>query len=205
MSKRLFKFAVVQVLILSSSIFSHAKSLQCLTEQSCDQIIRQAEHVKLLFKERTTKLGVKYIRDQSIPGLGEAYRDPQGLIWGAPIVDADGEPVKMTLKDAKTLCSSIQARLPSAAEYKRLIASLLNRNEFRWSFYSDTHIEGSKLEFLPGLTWKEYFWTSSPFEPGYKPDIVLAIFSGSHLNIFGDYINDNKEFAVRCVADSTVE
>jgi hypothetical protein len=69
-----------------------------------------------------TSSGAVYTRSNEFPELGEAWRDPRGLVWSDVPVDADGGQVLMTFQKAQDFCSAVNARLPSYREVLDLIA-----------------------------------------------------------------------------------
>jgi len=69
---------------------------------------------------RTTKTGHVFTRDTSHPKLGEAWRDPHGLIWGDIAKNEDGSVRLMDHKDATDYCAGIGAKLPSKEHFIRL-------------------------------------------------------------------------------------
>lgn len=81
-----------------------------------------------------TVTGTILVRDNSRPELGEAWRDPSGLIWGEPLKAADfhrykGEATVYLSREgflvanhevATKACQDLGARLPTLEEFERL-------------------------------------------------------------------------------------
>jgi hypothetical protein len=68
---------------------------------------------------RTSSTGTVFVLDSTFPTLGEAYRDPSGLVWGDLAVTDHGA-LHTTQFNAETYCSTRGARLPTRAEFQRL-------------------------------------------------------------------------------------
>ncbi len=115
---------------------------------------------------RTTTTGAVFTRDTSNASLGEAWRDPDGLIWGDIVKEDEsvrymvhssqhmkefGRPLPEGTLGAKEYCKSIGARLPSKEEFIRL-------REYMGA-QSGTH-EGYSAQVLPNLSGY-WFWSSS--------------------------------------------
>lgn len=140
--------------------------------------------------------GVEFARDSSIPFLGEAFRDPSGLIWGSPVTEADGRIKTMTQKDALAYCHSGGARLPTKSEFDQLAGHLGKGTANGYSPF----VSGGWPQVLPGL-FNYWFWSASiaSHYTGYG-----YVFSGGKGYIgyyyedmvFGIWLN----FPVRCVA-----
>lgn len=93
--------------------------------------------------------GAVFTRDTSNPSLGEAYRDPTGLIWSGVIARAnrDAAPVH---------CQYRNARLPTKEELNQLAKFLGDGSKKGFSpFLAD-----GKTEVLPGLS-KNLVWSST--------------------------------------------
>lgn len=134
-------------------------------------------------KDRVSITGAVFKRDNSIAKLGEAYRDPSGLIWGSPLLDQP-EPsgyrasANVRQSKAKQYCKSIGARLPTRAEANQLGKFLGRHTEFGFSPYIINTREG----LLPGFPHST-FWTSDEYH-------------GKEVKIFdsGHYAFDAIEF-----------
>lgn len=66
-----------------------------------------------------TNTGAQFIRDFSMPALGEAYRDPSGLIWGEAVKDESDKLLKVSAQQAIAYCENIGFRLPTQLEASR--------------------------------------------------------------------------------------
>ena len=151
-------------------------------------------------EERETKTGAVFTCDDSYPDLGEAWRDPSGLIWGDTVKETDGTIHGMNHYNAIAYCDSIDARLPSKEEFIQFRQYMGAQPErlMGYSHHDD--------KILPNL--KSYrFWSSSV-----DPDnIDLAYdFNGDDGFIYYGFRNfdDSKRSggdyygAVRCVVIS---
>jgi len=143
---------------------------------------------------------VTWTRDTSKPKLGEAWRDPSGMIWGDIAKKEDGSPHFMTHKNATAYCAglkdaqgkSIGAVLPIWEDFIRL------REYMGAKSGSD---EGYAPQVLPNLTYTEngqtrsrYFWSSS-VDPDYSN--FAYDFDG---RLGGSYYRNVDDYrSVRCV------
>jgi hypothetical protein len=206
--------------MLASGLVS-AKTTMCASEQECLTLHGPEHPIRKQFEERTTKVGIKFIRDRTRDNYAfrEAYRDPSGVIWGTPILDDDGDPVEVKIAEAQMICATAGGRLPTRLEVNRLYANLGRPNRIVWSIKEYTMVPGTNLEFLPGLTSRTDFWLSFPEEknlivpeekrlivpvekPAFPEDKYLGVFSGDNLNVYyGPTITKNSHYAVRCVAE----
>jgi hypothetical protein len=105
--------------------------------------------------QRVSNTGAIFTRDTTIPALGEAYRDPSGLIWGS-IVTAEGQVNIMDQYDAEKYCNAINTRLPTREEFEQLAKYLGKGTANGYSPY----LADGKTEILPGLS-SHRFWSSS--------------------------------------------
>lgn len=133
--------------------------------------------------------GAIFTRDTSNSKLGEAYRDPSGLIWGS-VISYD-----MPQFYAVKACKDIGARLPTREEFQSL-RKYLGRDSAKG--YSPLTVDG-RMDVLPGLGdgWlKHWFWSSSL----YAPDHYYAYgFDGTNGEI--EYDSSTYSYsAVRCVS-----
>jgi len=154
--------------------------------------------------KRTTNTGHDFIRDTSHPKLGEAWRDPSGLIWGDIVKNEDGKVARMIqsseymkqigkpLPDGKLgaeeYCKSIGARLPSIEEFTQLREYMGARSGTNEGY---SHHDDKILPNLRGY----WFWSSS-VNP-YNTDNAYD-FSGTNGYIYDDNRIINND-AVRCV------
>ena len=99
--------------------------------------------------------GAVFYRDTSNPALGEAYRDPSGLIWGDVVMDGQGIDT-MDQHSADEYCKSRNARLPTKEEYEQLTRYLGRSKEQGYSPFLTDGI----TDYLPLLTFY-WEWTSS--------------------------------------------
>jgi len=172
-----------------------ARELQCAVNNSQGLQARLAQ-------QRISSSGVLYIRDQSNPSLGEAFRDPKGLIWGEVLRDSNGDFLKMKILEARAECNRRKARLPWAKEVNLLF------NDMASSTSKQTNpFIGDGVTFLvPDLLQRD-FWTTTALisEPGDRPYSWWVYYSlYSFLPNRRDpyfYQMDNKaETLVRCVS-----
>ncbi len=156
-------------------------------------------------ERRTTTTGAVFTRDRSHAALNEAWRDPDGLIWGDIVKNEDGSVREMVhssqyMKEigrplprplpngtlgAKEYCESIGARLPSKKEFTRLGGYLGSGSDQGYSHHDD--------QILPNLS-DHWFWSSLVYP--YDTDLVY-VFVGSNGNVDGHSCTLNG--AVRCV------
>ncbi len=103
-----------------------------------------------------------FTSDASFPALGEAWKDPSGMIWG-DIVKKDGHPVLMNQYQANSYCKSIAAELPSKEEFVRLreYMGAHHGNDENYNRVGAEIKPGYTPQVLPNLSEKNYFWTSS--------------------------------------------
>ncbi len=99
--------------------------------------------------KRVSKAGAEFNRDVSQPALGEAYRDPSGLIWGNIIN-------RMNQYDADKYCKAVGARLPTKSEFEQLAKYL----GYRTSGGYNPYLADGRSDVLPGLS-QYVFWSSS--------------------------------------------
>lgn len=122
-------------------------------------------------------------REMSDPELGEALRDPSGLIWGSVYRNAAGELEKMSHENANRFCRSIGADLPNSDDFTRLIVFLGGKNYEKLGYPQD---------FLPDFSGHQF---------NHQPQ---------HLRKYGreiNYISKNSETILnfRCVKREQVE
>ena len=140
-------------------------------------------------EKRTTKTGAVFIRDRSLPALGEAWRDPRGLIWGDIIKRADGTGTvrSMNHDNATAYCDSIEARLPTKEEFIQL------REYMGARAGTDEGYSHHDNQVLPNLSG-HWFWSSSV-----SPDSADYFYDFSRPYGGVDYHVRNLKNAVRCV------
>lgn len=134
-------------------------------------------------KKRVTNTGAAFSQDTSLLLLGEAWRDPSGLIWGDTVMESGKMLRSMNYADASRYCVSIDARLPTKDEFSRL------REYMGW-----TSEGGYSPQVLPHFSEYYWFWSSTPFPD--DPDFAYGFssFQGEF-----DYDLINNAYAVRCV------
>lgn len=133
--------------------------------------------------------GDVFVRDTSNAALGEAYRDPKGMIWGDIAKKPDGNPIYMTHAAATQYCENKGASLPTREDFLRLRRYL---GYHTGDGYSSLATDGKDI--LPGLSGK-WFWSSSvhPYGSDYA-----YFFSGSRGVMYYDH--RVSKIAVRCVS-----
>lgn len=189
---------ILPVILLSLFAVTHsayAKSPICNTVQECQDMISLAEarlqELSVGGSQRTSNTGAIFTRDASNPALGEAYKDPSGLIWGS-IVTAQGKINTMNQYDADKYCKDGGARLPTREEFEQL-AKYLGKGTARG--YSPYLADG-KTDLLPGLS-NHWFWSSSVYPNLSDYAFYFYGYSG------GVYYANRSYYpydAVRCVA-----
>lgn len=158
---------------------------------------------------KTTKTGHVFTRDTSNPELGEAWRDPSGMIWGDIVKKADGTPYFMNHKNATAYCKSIGAELPSGWESSQNKSNGGQNSDFvrlrEYMGATSRSNEGYAPQVLPNLTHVQdgetrnrYFWSSS-VHPDYSN--YAYVFNGR----YGYIGTGNRDYvgfglSVRCVA-----
>ncbi len=139
---------------------------------------------------RVSRTGAVFTRDTSHPELGEAYKDPSGLIWGSIVLAQDGINSRLFNQyEADKYCKEAGARLPTKEEFEQL-AKYLGKNTTH--LYSP-YLSDRKTNLLPGLS-HHGFWSSSV-----KPDSsdYAVRFDGFYGEIHYNY--RLVVFSVRCV------
>jgi hypothetical protein len=122
-----------------------------------------------------------------IKSLGEAWRDPSGIVWGDIVRGPDGEVVYLTQIQALTACEMMGARLPTQKEFMEL-------RKFLGAFGVDM-IAGYTPQILPRLD-RHYFWTSSEI----RGTDDVYVFNGTTGDLRTDYrFPRRKWIATRCV------
>ncbi len=185
----------ISLLIFSTFALETQASQVCNSVSECLELIKQAkiriQELSNTSGQRVSNTGSIFFQDISVPALGEAYRDPSGLIWGS-IVMVQGKVNTMNQFDADKFCKDGGTRLPAKEELEQL-ADYLGRGTVQE--YSPYLADG-KTDFLPGLS-NHWFWSSSVL-PKYSDWAYL--FSGEYGIVFHD-LRYKDDHAVRCVAD----
>ena len=147
--------------------------------------------------EKRTTTGAVFVRDTSLPALGEAWRDPSGMIWGDMVPDLAGYPYKFpmtTHEKALNYCKSIGAGLPSVKDFTRL-------REYMGAAAGSAN--GYKPQVLPNLVYVEKnerpdgqtFWASE-IHPKYDSNAFL--FNGENGTITHAF-RFGHQATIRCV------
>jgi formylglycine-generating enzyme required for sulfatase activity len=166
----------------------NVSSVRCVAVSSTGQRVSSTGQRVSSTGQRVSSTGAVFTRDTSVPSLGEAYRDPAGLIWGS-IVRLNGQVKTMSQYEADKYCKSLGARLPTKEEFERLARYLTAQK------YSP-YLVGADGDVLPGLTGYP-FWSSS-LNPRNGGGVNAFGFSGSS----GGFLNVSPlfDYSVRCVA-----
>ncbi len=142
-----------------------------------------------------SKVGSVFSLDPSHPALGEAYRDPQGLLWG-DMVTYQTTVWNMTQYEAQDYCASLGARLPTKEEFRQLSMDLGFKHTQGYSPY----MQDGKTEVIPNLVG-HWYWSSSIFP--FNSDNAYG-FSGEEgyndqMSFTGYIFREVYHGAVRCV------
>ena len=188
------RFVVVLYAIFIATPAAFAKQPICNTVQECRDVISQlqARLQKLTDvngSQRVSVTGAVFTRDTSNLALGEAYRDPSGLIWGNVVTTPQGKIERMTQYDAEKYCQSIGARLPTVEEFEQL-AKYLGKGTAEGY---DPYLTDGKTEILPEIA--DYAFWSASVNSNYRGD--SWIFGSSNGSL--PQLLRNGTFAVRCV------
>lgn len=108
--------------------------------------------------EHVSANGSVFVRDRKYPELGEAYRDPSGLIWGDIVKDKNGD-TRITQTDGKKYCESIGARLPTEQEFRNLQKYLAVKFN-KITSYMPCVADRSNFDVLPGFSGS-HWWSST--------------------------------------------
>ena len=151
---------------------------------------------------RTTTTGAIYTLSTNLAQVGEAWKDPRGLIWGDIIFDDEYANLFNWL-DAKKACEKKGARLPTLQE---VIALRVDLGASR-SAPLDGMIDGYRAQVLPHMN--EGFWTSTldPCCGGSATSYSgsYRAFNSSDGTIYDGAFIENVEgtsISARCVVDS---
>ena len=137
--------------------------------------------------------GAKYTftRDTSFPALGEAWKDPSGMIWG-DIVKVE-DIFTMNHFQADLLCKKVGAELPSREDFVRL-------REYMGAVPRSGSENGYKAQVLPHLL-KYRFWTSSITPMISQKDTWFAEVFYGDLGLTGPaFRTDGFVYSTRCVS-----
>ena len=138
-----------------------------------------------------------FIHDTTNAALGEAWRDPSGMIWGNVVKTGDDWVIYMDQQHASSHCESIGAQLPSREDFARLRGYMGATTEAS-EYFGGT---GYKPQVLPNLyrihrgrPVSINFWSALA-----QSDSALAdVFYGRRGDI-GPGTLDSAEYALRCV------
>lgn len=153
MLKLEYRFLVLAIFVVAGFILSGTVNANCKSGE-----------------QRVTNTGAVFTCDTSHTALGEAWRDPEGLIWGDAVkneyglirqmvqsseyLKQIGRPLPKGQIGAKEYCESIGARLPSEKEFTWLVEHMGGQPPAPWERYHP--------QVLPNLSGKRYaFWSSS--------------------------------------------
>ena len=139
-----------------------------------------------------------FTRDTSVAALGEAWRDPSGMIWGDIVKNDDDSIRYMDQYQAPTYCESIGARLPSRADFARLrgyMGATTAASESSGSGYTP-QVLPNLYRTADGLSVGNYFWSSS-VHPDFSYEAYY--FVGRSGVIYNYYRSFYSNVAVRCV------
>ena len=149
----------ISLFIFSVFVPGAVASQVCESTPECHDIIERAKiRIQELLdtRDRTApNTGAIFAGDISVPALGEAYRDPSGLIWGRMIMGQGRNKHIMSQYDADRNCKAVGARLPTKEELEQLAKYLGKGTAQSYSPY----LKDGKTDFLPGLGYS--FWSSS--------------------------------------------
>ncbi|MCE3009185.1 MAG: hypothetical protein LW875_01065 [Proteobacteria bacterium] len=191
---------VTQILLFSVAIFCsfnlEARSRAvCESSSECQdamsKVLVQSHGLSSSNQKRVSNTGAVFIRDTSVPALGEAFRDPSGLIWG-DIVRAQDAVKLMNGVRAEDYCQAAGVRLPESEEFERLAEYLGQGTSLGYSpFLAD-----GKTDFLSGLS-DNFFWSGTA--SGFDVFVNRYVFYGADGGIRIGHRFQHL-LAVRCVS-----
>ncbi len=200
MSKQFLSVILLSLFAICQNTF--ADKHICKSIQGCQAVNNQEEaKTEELSSVDSRKIASNadaiFIPDNSNDKLGEAYKDPSGLIWGNIVtkpVDTNRvfltrpRSILMSQSDANKYCKDIGARLPTKEEFENL-AKYLGKGSYK------PYLADGDTEYLPGL-YGHWFWSSTDDGPDF-PDYAF-MFNGSqgYTRIY----NRTNRISVRCVA-----
>lgn len=174
--------------VLSFLIFTLLTTANSVNARSADPIFREVSIFDIPTGDnyRISILDAVFVRDTTNSLIGEAYKDPSGLIWGSLV------PQKMNQYDADKYCLSLGARLPTRHEFIRLARFLGNDTTFGYNPYL---AKDSSTYLLPGLS-EYWYWTSTPFLEIGGRDRAWAFSNKSTSKKFDGvmFINDRRDY-----------
>lgn len=191
--------------ILTAATLSQASPV-CSSVDDCKSVIQSA---KIKMQELLnsngqimTNSGAVFTHDLSTAELGDAYKDPSGVIWGQALRQ-NGQLIYASQSEASELCKRVGLRLPTKKEIEKLATYLGEGAQQGYSVFT----ADKTSEVLPGF--KDHpIWSSakesadSPFAYGigHRPNPRNAVSfvdleKGSPVFL----IESRHEFNVRCV------
>lgn len=143
-------------------------------------------------EKKITNVGTELVCDASIPGFGEAYKDPWGQIWTSVVQ-------KLNLYEATAHCKSIGGRVPNAQDWLNFYDITGVPRDYdacrTKGFCYNPYLKNSSTEILTGLLSKE-IWSTYTFGSGHA-----HTFNG-YTGAFGGVVMEAlNKISVVCVAD----
>lgn len=150
----------------------------------------------------------QFIRETKFPQLGEAWRDPSGIVWGDVVLDEAGQFKNMKYKDAESYCKKLGARLPTDIETERLLRSYFGYVE-TGSYPNDTYNpfqKGTTEPVLPNWDTSKYirFWTTTTKPWGGHGHEFYSTYTPPHGSLGvgpGDSSKDHPVYS-RCIVEA---
>lgn len=121
-----------------------------------------------------TSRGVVFKRDTSHPGLGMAWVDPDGTIWGDVAKNEDATVLLQNFRDATKYCQEHGGRLPTELEFARMRVYMGVPQD--WPLerdHPDYVPEMPALFYKVGAKWAPIFWTSTLAESNFAIERVF--------------------------------
>ena len=107
-------------------------------------------------EKKVTVTGAIFTLDTSVPELGEAYKDPSGVIWGA-FVNQYYQPQWANWYQAEAICRKKFARLPEESEVDQLHKYLGEGSSSGYYPY----LVDTKIPFFRGMNSGLEIWTKT--------------------------------------------
>jgi hypothetical protein len=165
----------------------------CGTIDECRTLVSKAlEKIRELeppAKTLTTYTGAVFRRVDNHPELGEAWEDPDKVIWGET-VKKDGKAALVNHPDAFEYCVKRGARLPSMKLFSKLA-----------EFFGAAFDSGYMPQILPNL--KDYWFWSSTREAGNETRMFHGFFGSTGSLKISEYEYGGL-YAFRCVLEPIV-
>lgn len=109
-------------------------------------------------KRVCSSTSAEFIRDIEHPGLGEAYIDPNNVVWSSLLKTTNGKQKEFFAQDAAAqACREVGGRLPKKSEVEALLVSLGMNSPIG---YSDVMADGQEI--LPEFSAVDIFLGDSP-------------------------------------------